>query len=175
MGSTEFAAQLEAAGLLPDLLLDRTGEPYEVRSPVSSDREPLEAFYRGFEPKRSAQGLPPAEPERIARWLDDVLPHGMHILLLRGGELVGHAFLVETSRPGTMEYAVFVGQAARGRGLGSALNQLTVAAARAAGVQRIWLTVKPYNRPALRSYERAGFSYRQETIYGPEMEMELVL
>jgi RimJ/RimL family protein N-acetyltransferase len=171
----EAATHLGRAGVLPVGITDRQGEPYRVRSAGPPDREALEAFYEAFDPKRSAQGLPPGDAERIGRWLDSILPYGIHLLLLADERLVGHAFLAETSRPDTLEYAVFVGAAARGRGLGSALNRLAVESARALGVGRIWLTVQPHNRAAIRSYERAGFVFRPETIYASEMEMELRL
>jgi hypothetical protein len=35
--------------------------------------------------------------------------------------------------------------------------------------------VEPRNRPAVRSYEKAGFRFRPETVFTPELEMELVL
>jgi hypothetical protein len=35
--------------------------------------------------------------------------------------------------------------------------------------------VEPYNRPAVRSYEKAGFRFVPATIYSPEVEMELPL
>jgi ribosomal protein S18 acetylase RimI-like enzyme len=50
-----------------------------------------------------------------------------------------------------------------------------VEVARASGVKRLWLSVEPNNRAAVRSYEKAGFRFVPATIYSPEVEMELPL
>lgn len=154
---------------------DRDGVGFEVRPVRTADRPAILAFYDRFEPKRAAQGLPPAGAERITRWLDGVLPQGLHLVALRADRLIAHAFIVPTERPGTGEYAVFVDAEARGRGAGTELNRIAVSAARAAGFTRLWLSAEPQNRPAIRSYERAGFRYRPGTGYSSELEMEMDL
>ena len=45
----------------------------------------------------------------------------------------------------------------------------------ALGLRRLWLSVEPQNRAALRSYLKAGFTFRAATVYTPEVEMELDL
>jgi RimJ/RimL family protein N-acetyltransferase len=47
--------------------------------------------------------------------------------------------------------------------------------ARTLELRRLWLSVEPHNRPALRSYEKVGFRFVPGTIFSSEMEMELVL
>lgn len=155
-------------------LHDKEGAPFVVRRLHDADRRELERFYAGFEPKRGAQGLPPATPERIRSWLDSVLSAGTHLVAVRGA-LIGHAFVVPTRRDGVGEYAVFLHQDYRGRGVGTELNRAVVQAAKAAGVKRLWLTVEPRNRAAVRSYEKAGFRFVPETVYSIEPEMELGL
>lgn len=157
----------------PAVRRDKRGVPFEVRAYRAADREALESFYDDFEPKRAAQGLPPRGAERVSRWLDSVLRHGVHLLAHRGGVLIGHAFLVPTDQPGTAEYAVFLQQAERGRGVGTELNRAAIEAARTAGLRRLWLTVEPHNRAAVRSYENAGFRFRPSTILSREAEMEV--
>lgn len=154
---------------------DRDGRAFEVRPLRADDRPALVAFYDRFEPKRAAQGLPPAGVERITRWLDGVLSQGVHLVGLRDERLIAHAFIVPTERDGTGEYAVFLDAAERGRGAGTELNRIAVAAARAAGFTRLWLSAEPHNRPAIRSYEKVGFRYRPGTGYSPELEMEMEL
>lgn len=150
-------------------------DPVELRAYRPGDHEALVRFYVDFEPKRAAQGLPPAGEDRVRRWLSTVLGASTHLVALRSGRLIGHAFVVPTPDPGTGEYAVFVGAAERGRGIGTRLNLAAVQAARAAGVRRLWLSAEPRNRVAIRSYEKAGFRFRPETIYSPELEMEMEL
>jgi RimJ/RimL family protein N-acetyltransferase len=160
---------------LPATLLDKEGRVFTVRELRPDDRAALEEFYDGFDPKRAAQGLPPEGRTRISRWLDQVLPNGRHLAVERGGHFVGHAMLLPTDKPGVHEYAIFLAREVRGQGVGTQVNQLSVEFARAMDLRGLWLSVEPHNRPALRSYEKAGFRFVPGTIYSPEVEMELAL
>ncbi|HET6765091.1 MAG TPA: GNAT family N-acetyltransferase [Longimicrobiaceae bacterium] len=155
--------------------LDKEGRVFTVRPLLPNDREALEAFYAEFEPKRAAQGLPPEGAPRVKRWLDAVLPTGTHLAVEHEGRLVGHSMLIPTERPHVSEYAIFLHQDVRGRGLGTEINRRSVEIARTMEVTRLWLSVEPQNRPAVRSYEKAGFRFRPGTIYSPEVEMEMDL
>lgn len=170
-------ASIEASsdGQLPVVRTDRTGRPFLIRHLRADDVPALESFYLEFEPKRAAQGLPPEGLDRIRRWLLPVLGQGLHLVAERDTDLIGHSLLVPTSDPGTYEYAVFLRADERGLGLGTALNLASVDAARAAAVRRLWLSVEPRNRAAIRSYENAGFRFRPGTVYSTEMEMEMHL
>lgn len=159
----------------PLFIRNRNGEEYEVRPYTEADRAALELFYNDFEPKRAAQGLPPKDAPRIARWLDGILGAGIHLLLFGGARLTGHALLVPTGEPGVSEYAIFLDRALRGRGLGTALNRVAIDAARAAGLTGLWLSVEPHNRAALRSYENVGFVLVPGTLFSLEAEMRLAL
>jgi RimJ/RimL family protein N-acetyltransferase len=153
--------------------LDKDGIAFMVRDYQPEDRAALDRFYLDFEPKRAAQGLPPAEPQRIAKWLDGLLASGIHRLAFRNGELIGHGMVMPTLRKGIGEYAVFLRADLRGRGLGTELNRTVVEAARQIGLDGLWLTAEPRNRPAIRSYEKVGFLFVPETVYSTELEMEL--
>lgn len=155
--------------------LDKAGEPFGVRPYRASDREALMQFYERFEPKRAAQGLPPLGAERVERWLNAVLPHGIHLVALRDDQLMGHALVVPMEQPGSSEYAVFVEQDQRGRGMGTELNRIAIDVARAAGIRRLWLSVEPRNRAAFRSYEKVGFRMIPHTAFSSEAEMQLNL
>ncbi len=161
--------------LLPTDCRDKDGQAFTVHEYRPQDREGLEAFYDAFEPKRAAQGLPPLGAERIARWLDTVLSQGIHLLVERDGELIGHALLVPTREEGVAEYAIFLRTDVRGRGVGTAVNRLAVELARDAGLRRLWLSVEPHNRVAIRSYEKVGFRFLHRTIFSLEAEMTLDL
>ncbi|HET6230455.1 MAG TPA: GNAT family N-acetyltransferase [Longimicrobiaceae bacterium] len=154
---------------------DKEGRVFTVRPMAPGDRASLEEFYAGFEPKRAAQGLPPEGPVRVRRWLDHVLPGGTHLIVETDGRLVGHALLMPTEREGMREYAIFLHQDVRGKGLGTQVNRRSAEIARTMRLDRLWLSVEPGNRPALRSYEKAGFRFRPGTIYSPELEMEMEL
>jgi L-amino acid N-acyltransferase YncA len=161
------------AALFPVEGVDRQGEAYLVDLYYPWARDELESFYRHFEPKRAAQGLPPTGADRITRWLGSILPHGIHLVLRRDDGLAGHAFLIPMVRPETAEYAIFLRKDVRCRGIGTAINRLAVDAARGAGFRQIWLSVEPHNRVALRSYTKVGFRLVAGTLGAPEAEMVL--
>lgn len=154
------------------MVSDRPEAAVEVRSFTPSDRSALEAMYRSFEPKRGAQGLPPAEPRAITRWLDRILASGIHFLALLDGRVVGHLMLVPMNGD-SWELANFVHQSARNRGIGTTLNRTAVEEAGRRGARRVWLSVEPSNRAALRSYARAGFRPLPGSLWAPEIEMEV--
>ena len=161
--------------LLPALLHDKEGREFSVRLMRAQDRRALEAFYDAFDPKRAAQGLPPDGQARVGRWLSQILPNGTHLAVERGGHLVGHAMLLPMDTPGVEEYAIFLAREVRGQGVGTRVGKLAVEVARATGAKRLWLSVEPNNRAAVRSYEKAGFRFVPATVYSPEVEMELPL
>jgi RimJ/RimL family protein N-acetyltransferase len=163
------------SALVPATLFDRQGRVFHVRAYTENDRPALARFYDEFEPKRAAQGLPPQGEARIARWLDGILRGGTHLIVEVDGVLAGHAMLMPTDQPGVREYAIFLDHGVRGRGLGTQVNRLSADVARTLDLDRLWLSVEPHNRPALRSYQKAGFRYRGATLYSPEVEMELDL
>jgi L-amino acid N-acyltransferase YncA len=161
----------------PDLCVDHHGAAYGVRGYTAADHhERLRAFYDGFEPKRAAQGLPPLGRDRIDQWLASILPLGTHLVVEdTDGDVVGHAFLIDSGRAGEAEYAIFLRQDIRGRGIGTCVNRVAVAVARAAGWARLWLSAEPHNRPAIRSYQKVGFRFLASEFLAAEVEMALEL
>jgi RimJ/RimL family protein N-acetyltransferase len=156
---------------LPAALIDKEGRPYVVRRLLPEDRLALEAMYRAFEPKRGAQGLPPQE-SGIERWLNHVLAGGRHMVVDVDGELLGHVMIlpIDDERG---ELANFLHQTIRSRGIGTVLNGIALQVAREMGLKRVWLCVEPFNRAAVRSYEKAGFRRLPGTLWSPEIEMEV--
>lgn len=152
-------------------MTDRLGQPYIVRPMEPSDRPRLEAMYADFEPKRCAQGLPPGNEPAIRRWLDRVLPVGTHVVVEVEDHLLGHAMLIPMD-DGAAELANFLHQSIRDRGIGTMLNRIALDLARDEGASRVWLSVEPFNRPAIRSYEKAGFHRLPGSHWAPEIEME---
>lgn len=153
---------------------DKLGEAFVLRPFRSPDRGALELMYGNFEPKRVAQGLPPAGEEQRVRWLNSVLRSGHHLIVELHGAVQGHGMLLPF-REGEAELANFLHQSARDRGIGTALNRALVELARELGLRRVWLSVEPFNRRAIRSYEKVGFQRRPMSPWAPEIEMELFL
>jgi RimJ/RimL family protein N-acetyltransferase len=150
---------------------DKHGQTFDVRPYQPGDRPALERMYHAFEPKRGAQGLPPAHPDQVARWLDRVLRDGVHVVVEVQGAVLGHGMLLPFA-PDAAELANFLHQAVRDRGIGTVLNRRILELGREQGLRRVWLSVEPSNRRAIRSYEKAGFRRRPVTTWAPEIEME---
>jgi diamine N-acetyltransferase len=165
---------MEPTAQLPWSAADAGGLAYTLRQCEPGDRVRLEAMYESFEPKRAAQGLPPADPTAVRRWLARVLAAGQHIVAESAGHLVGHVMLMPMEA-GTVELANFVHQSRRDRGIGTALNRAAIELARGAGLERVWLSVEPSNRAAIRSYEKAGFTALPGSLWAPEREMAIRL
>ncbi len=169
-GIDEGSGRADEPGTLPADFVDRNGGAFRVRRFLPEDRPALAAMYADFEPKRAAQGLPPGDAEGIARWLDRILAEGVHLLVEVAGEVRGHAMLLRIDAE-RAELANFLHQSVRFRGIGTRLNRIVLALARDGGYRRVWLCVEPGNRPAIRSYERAGFRMVPGQIWAPEVEM----
>lgn len=153
---------------------DKLGEPFVLRPVRAGDRDGLGAMYDDFEPKRVAQGIPPADAGQRVRWLDSVLGQGHHIVVEVAEEVMGHGMLLPF-RSHEAELANFLHQSIRDRGIGTALNQALLDLAREHGIRRVWLSVEPFNRRAIRSYEKVGFRRRPASPWAPEVEMEVIL
>ena len=153
---------------------DKLGETFVLRPYRDEDRAGLQAMYDDFEPKRVAQGLPPAGVEARARWLDSVLETGHHVVVDIDGRIRGHGMLLPF-RDGDAELANFLHQDTRDRGIGTTLNKALVQLGRDLGLRRVWLSVEPFNRRAIRSYEKVGFRRRPMSPWAPEVEMEVIL
>lgn len=159
---------------LPDIRTDKEGRPFTLRSYRPVDRGEMERMYEDFEPKRVAQGLPPADPGPLRRWLDSVLADGDHLVVEVEGRVTGHGMLLPFEPEGA-ELANFLHQSIRDRGIGTALNRALLQLGRDKGIRRVWLSVEPSNRRAVRSYEKVGFRRRFTSGWAPELEMEVVL
>jgi ribosomal protein S18 acetylase RimI-like enzyme len=155
-------------------MTDERGDAFTVRPYEPRDRVALEAMYADFEPKRGAQGLPPASEPALRRWLDRTLPLGRHLVVDIGGRIRGHVMLVPVDEA-TAELANFVHQSIRDRGIGTALNRIAIDLARRTGLRKVWLSVEPGNRAAVRSYEKAGFRRLPGSLWAPEIEMQIEL
>jgi L-amino acid N-acyltransferase YncA len=153
---------------------DKQGRPFQVRPFEPGDRGALRAMYETFEPKRGAQGLPPAHSSQIDRWLDTILADGFHLVVMAAGTVAGHGMLLPFA-PDAAELANFLHQSIRDRGIGTALNRALLEVARDQGFRTVWLSVEPSNRRAIRSYEKVGFQRRPGSVWSPELEMEIRL
>jgi hypothetical protein len=85
------------AAFAPVEIQTRTGRTLQVREYTLDDFHPLVKMYKGFEPKRIAQGLPPPDVPRIAEWLDRLQQKSRALLPWDGPRVAAHALLCPIS------------------------------------------------------------------------------
>ena len=156
----------------PTEVRTRKGRELTVRAFSGGDFEPLVEMYANFEPKRVAQGLPPPDVPRIARWLDQLQSKSHQLLAFDGKRIVAHTILCPI-RPGEVEFTIFVLQSYREETLGTAMSQLTLAWASDMGFNEVLLTTEFSNYRAIGLFRKLGFSIKSS--YGDECEMKVDL
>jgi RimJ/RimL family protein N-acetyltransferase len=129
-------------------------------------------MYKGFEPKRVAQGIPPPDVPRIAHWLDQLEQKSEALLAWEGNRVVAHTILCPMPAD-SVEFTIFVHQDYRQEGLGTALSRLTLGWALQMGFAHAYLTTETSNFRALRLFRKLGF--QTTSSYGDEVEMRLEL
>jgi ribosomal protein S18 acetylase RimI-like enzyme len=125
----------------------------------------VEAFAR-LVPQLSSSSPPPGAAE-LQEMVD---APGTIVLVARDGDgsIMGSLTLVVFRIPtGVRAWIedVVVDAAARGQGVGEALNQAALAEARRRGARNVDLTSRPSREAANRLYQRLGFHARDTNVY----------
>jgi GNAT superfamily N-acetyltransferase len=129
-------------------------------------------MYESFDPLGAALGLPPHRAEARSEWIGRALGQKLNMgAFSLAGEMVGHCFLA-ADKPASAEMAVFVHQASRRVGVGTALVNAALDWAGAAGLRLVWSVTSSDNRAAVRLQCKCGF--RVITI-SDEVELKIVL
>jgi ribosomal protein S18 acetylase RimI-like enzyme len=128
------------------------------------------AAFAALIPQLSSSNPPPDEAALRAIVASDA----SHLLLALDddGTILGSLTLVVFPIPtGWRAWIedVVVDDAARGRGVGEALNRHAIERARTAGCSTVDLTSRPSREAANRLYQRLGFTPRQTNIYRYEL------
>lgn len=129
---------------------------------VSDD---LVAAFKRLIPQLSSSNPPPGADE-LRRIVDSDASH--LLLAVDDGEILGSLTLVIFPIPTGMRAwieDVVVDDAARGRGVGAALNQAALDRARSEGCTTVDLTSRPSREAANRLYQRLGFVARDTNVY----------
>lgn len=128
------------------------------------DDELVAAFGRLI-PQLSSSSPPPTA-EQLAELVDG--PDTVVFLARVDGEIMGSLTLafyrIPTGLKSWIEDVV-VDEAARGRGVGEALNEAALDVARARGAKDVSLTSRPSREAANRLYRRIGFEPRETNLY----------
>ena len=159
----------------PRSFSDREDRRIEIRR-YDGEFEALAAMYDDFDPEDRAQGIPPADEERIREWLETITADGgVNVLAWHGERVVGHATLVSDTDDGPTAYelAIFVLHDYQQAGIGGELIRGLLGAGRAAGVEHVWLTVERWNQPAVSLYETVGFEPSDTGSFELEMSARL--
>ena len=142
-------------------------EVFEVRGEV--DEELVSAFAR-LVPQLSRSNPPPKRAALEAMVASDC----SRLVVALDRRLSGEAAIV-----GTLTLAIFrlptglrawiedviVDEAARGKGVGAALNRFAIELARSEGARTVDLTSRPGREAANRLYQRLGFQRRDTHVY----------
>ena len=160
------------AGFKPTEVRTRKGRTLRVRVYSSEDFGTLVEMYSNFEPKRVAQGLPPPDVPRIARWLDQLQISSHALLAFDGKKIVAHTLLCPI-RKDEVEFTIFVLQDYREEGLGTVLSELSMGWAFEMGLTKVFLTTELSNYRAIGLFRKLGFSITSS--YGDECEMRIDL
>ncbi len=151
---------------------DEEGREITIRE-FDEDRDALVEMYDDFDPADRAQGIPPVGEERIRDWLDHLLCEDCYnVVAVHGDEVAGHATLVGDDA-GDYELAIFVHQDFQGAGIGTDLLEGLLGLGAEAGLERVWLTVERWNRPAINLYKKVGFETTDAQSFEHEMSIRL--
>ncbi len=116
-------------------------------------------MYLHFEPKMACQGLPPASPDRIHKWLNSLLAgsHNRHFVIESDYHVIGHGILCPNSST-TTELSLFLKQDFRGKHLGrELLVRLMHEACLCMHLKKVWVSVHPENGPIMRLAQQFDF------------------
>ena len=133
------------------------------------DGELVKAFER-LTPQLSSSSPPPTEKE-----LASIVTSRSTVLFVArdDGEIVGSLSLVLFRIPTGLRAwieDVVVDGAARGKGVGEALNRAAIERASKAGAKTVDLTSRPSRESANRLYQRLGFQLRTSNVYRFELD-----
>ena len=195
------AAPAASPPRLPEEFFDRREREIRLTELDGEKLGMLEPMYRGYDPRDRAQGIPPATPAGVRRWLDG-LRDALHVAALHGDRPVGHAFLAPepaggADSPGgggggtrsddgagavggtgadrgrSAELAIFVDGPYQEAGIGTRLMEALLGLGARRGIRRVWLVVQRANGPAVRLYRKTGFEITDAGRAELEMAREL--
>lgn len=161
---------------LPFSFVDRKGRPILIREALPGDHDRILKMYQDFEPKESFQGLPPANPAKLAEWVSSMTKSGFNLIGVSfADEAVCHGsvFGIDDERS---EFILAVSPAYQSAGIGTHLTRLIKKTSHELGFERIWLCVETRNCKARHIYSKLGFLTLCEELGGEsEMCVELTL
>jgi len=156
----------------PRMVTDAEGRTIDIRKADDSIEE-LVGMYLEFHAEDRAQGIPPTNEEDIRQWLSIVASdEELNVIAYHEGDPVGHVMLV-SDEEGAYELAIFVLQEYQGAHIGTELLRTALGGAAEEGVERVWLSVERWNRPAVSLYKKIGFQETGDDHFEKMMKLRL--
>ncbi len=136
--------------------------PPVVRLAGTGDAAAISAIYNeGIEDRLATLETRLSTPDDRRDWLAARGPRHPVLVAEIGGEVVGwgslNVFNPRAAYDRVADFSIYVGRAARGRGVGRALIMALVERARAIGYHKLVLAAFPHNAAGMALYARAGF------------------
>jgi GNAT superfamily N-acetyltransferase len=156
----------------PETIEDEEGREIRIEA-FQGQIDGLIDMYQDFDPADRAQGIPPVNGDRIRNWLDTLIGEDCYnVIAKHRDDIIGHATLVGDEQD-SYELAIFVLQEYQGAGIGSELLERLLGMGQQEGVERVWLTVERWNRPAITLYKHVGFETTEAQSFEHEMSIRL--
>ena len=154
-------------------LVDKNGFSYTICLVEKKHFNAVVKMYDLFEPKESAQGLPPKDPVRRKELIYSILNDSVNVIALGENGVVGHCALLDIQSGVSAELLIVIHQDWQGLGIGKEMISFLIDAARFKKYKKIWLTVEASNIKAICIYKKVGFKFTEGL--SSEREMELIL
>jgi RimJ/RimL family protein N-acetyltransferase len=155
---------------LPRVFTNKEGTPTRLEFLAVDGQPQLLAMYLAYQPRNSFQGLPPIRDDVCARWVDDMVRTGLHVVARSAEEtVIGHGAIFPINKR-KCEMLVAVFPTFHNLGIGTELVRTCIDMAAEFGLERIWLPVDATNLRARHVYEKCGFEY-VSTHRGREVDM----
>ena len=135
------------------------------------DLKPLEEMFKSYTPLGGTLGLPPIDPARRKKWLEN-LREGINLVAYVNGRLAAHLVLLSTG--GALELVAYVHQDFRRQGVATALANAAIAEARTGGYSKIWLLVAKDNIAAQRGLQKLGFDIDWEDLHEIQFSFSII-
>jgi phosphinothricin acetyltransferase len=138
-------------------------EGLTIRDALPEDAGAIARIYnQGIEDRLATLETQPRSADERAAWLAARGPRHPVLVAEEGaGAIVGwgslNSFNPRPAYDHVVDFSVYVGREARGRGIGDALLSALEARARTLGYHKLVLAALPINAPGMRLYERHDF------------------
>ncbi len=153
--------------------VDKNGFTYIICQADEKDFDAVQRMYDYFEPKESAQGLPPKDPVKRKNLINNILNDLVNVIALNDDNVVGHCALMDIQPGVSAELLIVIHQDWQSLGIGREMTALLIDIARSKNYKKIWLTVEASNIRAIHIYKKHGFKFTE--ALSSEREMELAL